>query len=160
MDNRVKRAKWLLANIKHAAMATVNEDGSPHNTPYFFMASSGLEELYWGSHPDSLHSINIVRTGKLFVVLYEANEVGGLYIECTNGRIAENDELERALARHNELRKSLGSDELPKGYYESPSEQRMWLCDTNKFWINEAERDDNGKIRVDKRQPVTRLDLT
>jgi hypothetical protein len=36
---RVKQARELLAMVQHAAMATVNEDGSPHNTPYFLCAA-------------------------------------------------------------------------------------------------------------------------
>jgi len=32
---RIERAKWLISNIQHAAIATVNEDGSPHNSPVF-----------------------------------------------------------------------------------------------------------------------------
>ena len=33
---RTEWAKELLGAVRHAAMATVNEDGSPHNTPVLF----------------------------------------------------------------------------------------------------------------------------
>lgn len=126
LNDRIQRAKWLLANVKHAAMATVNEDGTPHNTPYFFMCSRDLSELYWGSHPDSQHSRNILRNGQLFVVLYEATVGGGLYIRAQRGRIAEAGELERALMRHNELRAKHQKAPLPTHYYTDTSPQRMW----------------------------------
>src|SRR5690349_15888854 len=112
MEERIKRVKWLLNNIKHAAMATVNVDGTPHNTPYLFMRSDNLEELYWGSSPKSLHSQNIARTGSIFVVLYEAHEGGGLYIKCRNARVASGEELERALSVHNKLRQNFAQDVL------------------------------------------------
>ncbi|HSE61439.1 MAG TPA: pyridoxamine 5'-phosphate oxidase family protein [Candidatus Saccharimonadales bacterium] len=164
MEERIQRARWLLKNSKHAAMATVNEDNTPHNTPYFFMASDDLQELYWGSHPDSVHSKNILRTGDLFVVLYEANERGGLFIRCTTGRIAEGEELERALKKHNELRARHGTKPLPLKYYtleyyttESP--QKMWVADAEKFWVNFAERDEQGRIVQDLRHEIDRSTL-
>jgi general stress protein 26 len=42
---RITRAKELLASAKHAAMATVNVDGSPHNTPFFFIYDDQLEYI-------------------------------------------------------------------------------------------------------------------
>ena len=158
-EERIKRAKWLLANLRHAAMATVNADGSPHNTPYLFMWSPDLSEIYWGSHPHSLHSQNIVRTGQLFVVLYEANEGGGLYIRCLGGRMAQGEELQRALAAHNALRQKSGKSPLPISYYQDPSEQRMYVAETAKFWVNYSERDEDGLIVEDKRFEINREDL-
>lgn len=157
--DRIERGKWLLNNVRHAAMATVNVDNSPHNTPYLFMKSNDLTELYWGSNPKSVHSQNIERSGNIFVVLYEANEGGGLYIRCNNGRIAENEELERALEAHNNLRQKLGKDNLPVNYYTGESEQRMYIADTVTFWINYAERDETGRIKEDKRIEVSRSEL-
>ena len=159
IDARIERAQWLLANIKHAAMATVNADGTPHNTPYFFMASTDLKELYWGSHPASLHSQNIERTGRIFVVLYEAHLGGGLYIECSAARRAAGEELERALAVHNQRRRDLGKDQLPLDYYSDPAGQSMYIADAQTFWVNYAERDAAGLIVQDKREEVSRTDL-
>jgi general stress protein 26 len=159
IDERIDRAKWLLSNIKHAAMATVNADGTPHNTPYLFMKNDDLSELYWGSHPQSLHSQNVARTGQLFVVLYEANERGGLYIKCKNGRIAAGAELKRALAAHNKLRQSWGQEPLPLSYYSGESGQSMYIANTETFWVNYAERDADGLVKEDKRQEVSCTDL-
>lgn len=39
---RVKRAQELLVTAKHVAIATVNADGSPHNTPVFMAFDDGL----------------------------------------------------------------------------------------------------------------------
>lgn len=159
MEERIQRAKWLLHNIKNAAMATVNNDGTPHNTPYFFMASDDLRELYWGSHPDSSHSKNILRTGDLFVVLYEANERGGLFIRCVQGRIAEGEELKRALQKHNELRAKYDTEPISIGYYQGESPQKMWVANTQQFWVNLSERDEQGRLIQDLRHEVTRSQL-
>jgi hypothetical protein len=153
-QERVERAKWLLSHIKHAAMATVNEDGSPHNTPYLFMCSSDLREVYWGSHPQSLHSKNIGRTGQAFIVLYESNAGGGIYIKCERGRVAEGDELDLALAAHNKRRADFGKELIDISYYQAPSEQRIYIADTITFWVNYGERYDNGQLREDKRFKV------
>lgn len=157
---RTERAKWLLANIKHAAMATVNDDSSPHNTPYFFMASNDLTKLYWGSHPESEHSKNILRTGQLFVALYEANVSGGLYIRASNGRIAHGEELAEALDRHNQLRgERYDKYPLPRDYYEGDTSQKMWVADTVRFWVNGSSKDLNGAIVRDHRFEITRENL-
>ncbi|MDF2460776.1 MAG: hypothetical protein K0S68_179 [Candidatus Saccharibacteria bacterium] len=155
---RTERARELLRTVRHAAMATVNADGSPHNSPYFFMAGPGLEHLYWGSHPESLHSQNILRTGQLFVVLYDAIERGGLFIEAGDGHILEGEELDDGLAVHNALRAREGQEPIGREYYvEGP--QRMWGARTKRFWVNASERDDDGGLVRDYRLEVRREDL-
>jgi general stress protein 26 len=158
-DNKIERAREFLATTHHAAMATVNEDGSPHNTPYFFMCSADLTHLYWGSHPESEHSKNVTRTGQLFVVLYGALERGGLYIRATDGRVAEGRELDEALAEHNRRRALQGKEPLPREYYQGESPQRMYIATTRQFWVSDAERDSNGLIIRDVRREVGREEL-
>jgi hypothetical protein len=160
IQKRIERARWLLDNARFAAMATVNDDGSPQNTPYLFMKSDDLRELYWGSNPKSRHSQNVARTGQIFVVLYEANEKGGLYIRCQNARVAEGPELERALAAHNRTRKNFAlGDPLNIEYYQQ-SEQRMYIADVVELTVNYSEKYENGLTREDKRHEVSREELT
>lgn len=123
------------------------------------MRSDDLEELYWGFSPKSLHSQNIKRTGIVFVILYEANEGGGLYVKCRNARVASGEELERALSAHNKLRQNFGKDALPLDYCAGESSQRMYLAETETFWVNYVERDDSGRITEDKRIEVSKSDL-
>jgi hypothetical protein len=159
IDNQLARAKELLATVRHAAMATVNEDGSPHNTPYFFMCSADLQHLYWGSHLQSEHSRNVLRTGQLYVVLYDAMERGGLFIRADDARIAEGDELTEALAEHNRRRALRGWDALPGEYHEAASPQRMWIATARQFWVNGTERGADGRIIRDIRTEISREDL-
>jgi hypothetical protein len=156
---KIARAKELLTTVNHAAMATVNADGSPHNTPYFFMRDDALEHLYWGSHPDATHSQNVLRTGQIFVVLYDAMERGGLFIRADDAHIAEGDELVQALHYHNERRVKRGKDPLLLDYYQTGSPQRMWVATTRQFWTNGTERDERDHIVRDVRFEITREQL-
>lgn len=159
VEGRIKRATELLKIVRHAAMATVNEDGSPHNTPYFFMCDENLENLYWSSHPDSLHSKNISRTGELFVVLFEPNAGGGLYIKAQDAHEVSGAELAEALKVHNALRANAGKDSLSEDYYTNLSPQRMYRARPVTFWVNVSERDSQGLVRRDYRHEVRRSDL-
>jgi general stress protein 26 len=157
--DRIARAKTLLATAHHAAMATVNQDGTPHNTPYFFMCNNDLTRLYWSSHPDSQHSKNIGRTGQLFVVLYDAKIKGGLYIQAKNGHVTEAAELDKALAAHNQARARAGKTPPIKREYYEQGPQKIYAADVEKLWINLVEYDANGGHLRDYRQEITAQDL-
>lgn len=151
------RAKELLSGVDYAAMATTNRDGSPHNTPYKFFYSSDLRKLYWGSHPDSQHSKNVERSSKVFVVLYEANAKGGLYIQASDAKELEGVELEEALDVQNEIRqKKEEKAPLVVEYYQQSDGQRMYGATIDSFWINDVERDADGLVIKDKRVAIDR----
>ena len=73
---RIARAKELLATVRHGVIATVNQDGSPHNSPVF-MAFDADHNAYWASNPDAVHSQNIARTGQVFIVIFDSVGAGG-----------------------------------------------------------------------------------
>ena len=156
---RVERAKELLKTVRHASIATVNVDGSPHNSPVLLFRSDDLSRIYWGSHPESVHSKNIVRTGQLFVVLYDARERGGLYIRANNGHIAEGDYLDEALMAHNAYRTHESKDMLKREYYDDESPQRMWMADVSELWVNSSKRGADGLIIRDFRYKISTQDL-
>lgn len=154
LQPRIQRAKELLRTVRHAAMATVNENGTPHNTPFLLIWSAELDSIYWSSHPDSLHSKNIERTGNIFVVLYEAQQGGGLYIEAKNAHQVSDSELDGALSLHNNIRTDKGKDPLPLSFYTNDSPQRMYKATTTKFYINIAELNSDGVIIKDVRHEI------
>ena len=158
LAEKIARARELLRTVRHAAMATVNEDGSPHNTPYFFMCSPDLKYLYWGSQPGTQHSQNVARTRQIFVVLYDAQEKGGLYIRADEGHVTEDVELEEALAAHNARKATEGKAPLPLSYYQDGT-QHMYMATTRQFWVYDPERDAEGIIIRDRRREITREDL-
>lgn len=157
MDRKahLDRAKQLLKSAKHAAMATVNEDGSPHNTPFMFLLEPNLSRIYWGSHPRSIHSKNIIRTGEAFFVWFDALERGGLYMKAKNAHPLSGAELEAALMIHNKVRASRGQELLKLSYYTGDSPQRMWSATPTNFWVNGAIRDEEGHMAEDVREEVT-----
>ena len=159
LDQQIERARELLRTIRHASMATVSQDGSPHNSPFMFLHDDQLQHIYWGSHPASTHSQNILRTGQLFVVLYDALERGGLYLRCSGGHILEGKELVVALAIHNRVRASRGQDQLPLEYYQGKAPQRMWGAHIEQLWVNGTSRDQNGHVIQDIRSAITAADL-
>ena len=159
MTDHSKRAKVLLKTMKHACMATVNEDGSPHATPFMFLYDIDLGHIYWGSHPESLHSKNILRTKQAFIVIYDSLNGGGLYMKCVGAHPLEGDELKAAVKVHNDTRAERGQDELSWEYYTEQSPQRMWSASPVEFWVNDAERDTSGHISRDYRVEIAREDL-
>lgn len=154
LQEQIERAKELLRTARHASMATVNEDGSPHNTPFMFLHDTPFQHIYWGSHPAAQHSKNILRTGQAFVVLYDAVERGGLYIRVLNAHMVTDAELDQALAIHNKARVARGQEELPLRYYTGDSPQRMWSASIEQCWVNGTTRDEKGRIIQDIRTEI------
>lgn len=159
MQDRINRARELLKTVRHASMATVNPDGSPHNTPYFFMYDASLAHLYWASHPSSQHSKNSMRTGKVFVALYDGNVKGGLYFRADGVHVAEGSELAVALEAHNAARVRFGKTPPVTLAYYQRGEQCMYTAIIRQMWVNLVEYDAAGQHLRDYRQEVVADDL-
>src|ERR1700733_2126090 len=71
-DEQVRSALQLLDSSLYAVIATVNEDGSPWNSPVFF-CQDGQLVLYWASALASRHSQNILRNNKVHVVIFNSH---------------------------------------------------------------------------------------
>lgn len=161
LKEAIKKAIDLLAHNRHAAIATVNEDGLPHNTPFYFLYEPDFSLVYWGSHPESIHSQNIRRTHVAFLVLYDSvnPKKGGLYLLLEDCHELAGEELKRALLIHNQFRSKENKELLPLDYYESPCPQRMYSGKTSKCWVLMSQDDKNGLRVKDYRQEVNLADL-
>ncbi len=159
---QVELAKKLLETVRHASYATVNEDGTPHNSPLMLIYNEDLTKLYIGTYSESLHTKNLVRTGKTFAVLYDSftKGQGGVYITGVNAHECEGDELVEALRVHNTFRAKHGSQPIDIGYYQAakPS-QRMYSIDIAKIEVYSALRDENGLMISEARVPVEAKEL-
>lgn len=155
----ITKARAFLKKVQNAAMATVNEDGTPHNTPFFFMYNPEFTKIIWGSHPESVHSKNILRTGKLFLAIYDSFGRDGFYVSAKNGHITEGKELDEVLAIHNTFRAKENKKPLEKSYYSEPNPQRMWVADVEKIWVLVDERDENGHLKREYRKEITPQEL-
>jgi general stress protein 26 len=124
-DKHILSAANILKNIKYMTLATVCTDGSPWNSP---VAHSPLKDLvfYWGSTEDSIHSQNIRRDERVFVVIYDSTAPEGtgegVYMK---GMAEELDEVEGLV--------------------------RMYRFIPQQIWINDAEKDASGNYLKDFR---------
>lgn len=131
-------------------MATVNEDGSPHNSPLVFLYDDNFDHIYWASHPESKHSKNVIRTGQAYFVAFDGVGGGkGMYVKVDNGQITEGEDLIIALKVHNRFRTNIGKDTLDIAYYTGESPQRMWRASVKQAWINASERGSYGRLSKD-----------
>jgi len=156
MKEQIGLARELLTSVRHMALATVNEDGSPHNTPLFLIYNDDLSKIYWGSHPDSLHSKNIERTGVGYVVVYDSNTwgKGGLYIKLKKAHCVAGDELPEALRVHNKARARFGSSPLDIEYYQGPEGQKMYVADVDKIELFVSHIDEDGHVLKEERVEI------
>lgn len=157
---KIEEVKSLIATTRHIAMATVNENGTPHNTPLRFIPDPEFKYIYWGSHPESVHSKNIERTEQVYITLFDRVEYnGGLYMKAENAHELSGEELESALETHNNLRISEGKTPLELSYYTGDKPQRMWGAEITRLWIYGTERDEDGHILKDIRHEIKAEDL-
>jgi hypothetical protein len=159
MQEKIQRARQLLQTAHHAAMATVNHDGSPHNTPYFCAHADNLTQLYWASNPSALHIQNVARTGQIFVVLYDARQGGGLYICANNAHPTDGAELQTAYAAFRACADRAGKTIAPIDHYQSDGPERIYAATVRQLWVNGNERGADGFIVRDSRYEITREDL-
>ena len=154
---QIELAQNLLRTVRHAAYATTNEDGTPHNSPLMLIYNETFTTLYIGSCSDSLHVKNLLRTGRAFAVLFDSSTKGqgGIYLTGMNGRECEGDELTEALRVHNTFRAKHGSRPIYISYYQTakPS-QRMYSINIAKIEIYNVVRGDDGIITREARSRV------
>jgi hypothetical protein len=158
-EPKMNRVKELIYTSKHISFATTNTDGSPHNSPMRFLYDDKLENIYWSSNIEALHSQNIARTGQIFGVLFDRIEVGGVFIKCEGGHILEGKELEVGLEITNSARIKEGQEKISLDYYSTDSPQKMWSAKITNLWINMPVRDGNGFILRDERVELERNTL-
>jgi general stress protein 26 len=75
-DRHLTSAAGILKSIHYITIATVCEDGSPWNSP----VSATLDTDFtfkWGSNPENVHSQNIRRDNRVFVVIFDSTAPEG-----------------------------------------------------------------------------------
>lgn len=159
---QIELACKLLKTVRHAAYATVNEDGTPHNSPLLLIYNENITKLYVGSYNRSLHCQNFERTGRAFAVLFDSftKGRGGVYITGVNAHECQDDELMEALRVHNQVRAKHGSKPIAMSYYQAakPS-QRMYSIDIAKVEVYSSIRNKDGLIVSEARVAVNPEEL-
>lgn len=156
-QEQIELARKLLKTVRHAAYATVNEDGTPHNSPLMLIYNEDLTKLYIGSRSDSRHVQNLLRTGDAYIVIYDSftKNQGGLYITGVNAHECIGDELVEALRVHNVVRTRHGSKPIDMSYYDAPKpSQCMYVIEISKIELYSVVRDASGLITSEARFAV------
>jgi hypothetical protein len=157
LDMRIARVKELLQTVRHVAIATVNEDGSPHNSPVFAGTDDQLN-IYWLSCHDNQHSQNIDRDGRVFIVFFDSvGDGGGLYIQA-KARKLQGDELSTGLRVLNDARQRHDRYQPDVSFIDG-SDQCLYRATPEKMWVNLAERDEQDRIVRDYRHQISLKDL-
>lgn len=150
----------LLDSTRHVALATVNDDGSPHNTPLFFALSNDLKQLYFVSRAESLHTNNFIRTGKAFAVIYDSNEFnGGIYLTLDNGYELLGQELLEAYEIYMVRCRQFGIDVLPENFHLQDGGYNLYAGDITKIEVYEAVEDSERKLVEEYRKQVSAEEL-
>jgi general stress protein 26 len=124
----------ILETVKHIALATVNDDGSPHNTPLFYAVNEELKKIYFASRAESLHTINFVRDGRAFAALYDSNEFnGGLYLTITNGRKVYDDDMKEAVEVYRKQLDKWDNTALKDDFYLIEGGYNLYVGDIKKL---------------------------
>jgi len=157
----VTKEQELLQSTWHIALATVNEDGSPHNTPLFFIYNADLTKVYFGSRKDSLHAKNFVRTGKAYAVMFDTAQAvpSGLYIELDNGHEVADGEMSEAMQAHNDIRAKWGKQPLPTDFYPTKYGQTMFVGDVKQIEKYVASKDVDGMYIQEQRVMISAQEL-
>lgn len=157
LSRRINRVKELLHDIRHVAIATVNEDDSPHNSPVFAGADGSLN-IYWLSCHDSQHSLNIDRDGKVFIVMFDSTgDGGGLYIQAIARKLV-GDEITTGLGVLNAVHERHDRYQ-PDVEFVNDSDQCLYRAVPEKMWVNLTERDNEDRIIRDYRHEISLEDL-
>ena len=110
--------KALLDDVLIASYATVNEDGTPHNTPLMLIHDESFKKVYIGS-----------------------SSKGGIYLKGVNAKECRGEDLKEALRVHNATRAKSGREPIDISYYEDEgSLQRMYSLDVVSFEIYSSIR--------------------
>lgn len=160
IQQQITQTANLLNDTMFAALATVNTDGSPHNTPLFFMHDEDLSYVYWGSRTDTQHSTNIERDPRIYMVLYDSVKYGrgGLYITGIEARRLMGTELDEGLRVQNASRAKFNKSPLPRSYYENNS-QALYRAKVAKIEIHVVNRGPDGRVASEVHKEVSANDL-
>ncbi len=158
-SERIERIHEILRDIHHIAIATVNKDGSPLNSPVFAVFDKKLN-FYWSSHPEAEHSKNIQRTHQSFIVVFDSREGhGGLYIQAMV-RECQQEEMQQGYVLLKRCKEQLYGTMGSLETYQGVHSQRIYKASPQKLWVNKSERDVAGAIIRDRRYEISLADLS
>lgn len=136
-------------------LATVCADGSPWNTPLFYVHDK--HSLYWWSPLKAVHSQNILRDDRVFITIYDSHtpvgkgDGAGLYL-CCKAKVVTSDEFNKVMALFNEKVK-VPDFFLTERAVDGKAPTRLFQATIQQAWENK-DGNENGYF-VDERREIT-----
>ncbi len=159
MEDNIKRVRDLLTYIPHAVIATVSEDGAPHNTPVFGVFDDDLH-FFWSSSPSSQHSRNITRDPRVFVVFFDSHRGnGGLYVNAKAEQLDDPADLDYSYELLSRGKARLNAPMAARETYGDNGSQRLYRATPQKLWVSQSTKDESGAIIFDQRFEIQPSDL-
>jgi len=161
MDQIVTCAADTLRKVSNAAIATVSPDGRPWNSPLIVALDETLV-VYWSSHNDAIHSINIANDPQVFIVIFDsiAADASGhaVYIQALARELTDETSVAHALrviANRKGERVKAAQDFL------GPHPRRVYRADPYAVWTNVVEQRDGHyfdvRVEIDPRAAASLL---
>jgi len=142
----------ILKTAQFCNLATVCEDGSPWNTPVFFVVDEN-QSIYWWSSLKAVHSKNILRDDRIYITILDpkATQNDGLavYMQGHAEVLEESSDLSTAMDLYNErsvfvkLTAEISSGEAPT---------RVFRAKPDNIWLNSGAKE--GEYYVDIRKKI------
>lgn len=140
----------ILRESLYLNLATVCDDGSPWNTPLFYVYDG--DKLYWWSPKNAKHSHNIVRDSRAFITVYDSGAFEGdglgVYLQGLAKEVDTND-IEAVLGIY---RQKAHIFKLTKDDCTGDAPTRLYQFAVQKAWRN-GETEENG-MYIDRREDV------
>lgn len=147
-----EKARTILTKVKYATLATASAEGKPWNSPVFCTYDDAWN-IYWQSSPESVHSKNIMQSGRVFIVVYDStsDEGEGVYLQCTALVLSDEAEIRHALYLLGERR---GEPYARTDKFQARGPQRIFRATPQAVWVNDADKDEDGDFVRDYRVEV------
>lgn len=166
-EQRIARLQSVRDNLNRVmigAIATVNQDGTPHNSPVF-VAFDEAFSIIWSSLPEAQHSRNIAQASHqapVFITLFDSVQAhgGGLYIAAQARMLEATDpEFESVYQAFATRKQQFGGVAATKAAYQAPDGQRLYIATPSQIWVNFSHKNEQGAVLSDTRCELTSQEI-
>ncbi|MGF7229160.1 MAG: pyridoxamine 5'-phosphate oxidase family protein [Candidatus Saccharibacteria bacterium] len=165
-EQKTERLKTVCANLDRvmiASIATVNSDGTPHNSPVFIAFTNDFSAV-WSSAADAQHSHNIIRdhSATVSITLFDSIQArgGGLYIAAQASQLKTTDPaFAQAYRAFTDRKAKFGGTTIAPEAYATPDGQQLYIAKPTTFWINYSQKDNTNAVIHDTRVEVTLAEI-